>query len=60
MADTNTIIQVENVDKREVQNKLPNMERLGLKRALDNLKSKIEVCEVTTDASTSIRSMLGM
>lgn len=56
---SNTIIYSETVDKREVQNKSPNMEREGASQVLVNLKDKVNIVEFTTDASTSVTKMLG-
>ena len=50
----NVILQSETVDKREVQNKFPNMEREGVDRAIRHLKEKVNVVEVTTDSSTAV------
>lgn len=58
---TEKVVHCEIVDKREVQLKSPNMERLGLKRALTYLKaSSVSVHELVTDASIVIISMMGM
>lgn len=54
---TNAIIHSETVDKREVQNKSPNMEQEAVLRSLDHLKIVIQ--EITTDCSTSVTKMLG-
>ena len=56
---TNVIIHSETVDKREVQNRSPNMERKGASRALCYLKDKVNIVEFTTDASTSVTNLLG-
>lgn len=56
----NTIIHSETVDKREVQNKSPNMESEAVSRALSYLKDKISIVEITTDCSTSVTKMLGI
>lgn len=56
---TNIIIHSETVDKREVQNRSPNMEREGASRALSYLKDKVNIVEMTTDASTSVTNLLG-
>ena len=56
----NAILHCETVDKREVQNKSPNMEREAVDRALKSLKERVNVVEVTTDSSTSVTKMLGM
>ena len=58
--ETGRILHVETVDKREVDLKSPNMEREALKRSLQFLTSEnITVTELVTDASSSIRKMLG-
>ena len=60
--DTNTgkILHVQTVDKREVKLQSPNMEREALKRSLDFLATEqITITELVTDASTSVRKMLG-
>ena len=56
---SNVIIHSETIDKREVHLKSPNMEREGASRAMSYLKDKINIVEITTDASTSVTSMLG-
>ena len=56
----NTIMHCETIDKREVQNKSPNMEREAISRSLDYLKGKINIIEVTTDSSTAVTKMIGM
>ena len=40
--------------------KSPNMERLGLRRTLESMAGKLDIAEVATDASTSIKAMLGL
>ena len=55
----NTILHSETVDKREVQNKSPNMEREAVHRALNHIKGKVKVVEITTDCSTVVTKMLG-
>ena len=61
---TNKIVHAETIDKREVHLQSPNMEREGLLRTLGFLLSKLDdsvtVDEVITDASTSVRTVLGM
>lgn len=44
-ASTNVILHAETVDKREVQNKSPNMEREAVDRAVGYLKDQVEVVE---------------
>ena len=51
-------MQSETIDKREVSNKSPNMEREGVDKAIKNLKEKVNVVEVTTDSSTAVTKML--
>ena len=55
---SNMILQSETIDKGEVQNKSPNMEREGVDRAIRHLKEKIDLLEVTTDSSTAVTKML--
>jgi hypothetical protein len=56
-AATNKILDLQVVDKREVNFKSVRMEKLGLQRALDTLASQVNVTELVTDASTSIQTM---
>ena len=56
----NLILHSETIDKREIQNKSPNMEREAANRALTYLKGKVNVVEITTDCSTSVTKMLGL
>ena len=54
------IMHMEHVDRREVQNKSPNMEREALRRGLQFLAgTSVSVAELTTDASPAIIAMLG-
>ena len=47
------------VDKREVDLKSPNMEKLGLQRGLQELKDdKINITEIVTDAHVQIEHMI--
>ena len=61
---TNKILHAETIDKREVELQSPNMEREGLLRALRFLLAKLHdsviVDEVITDASSAVRTALGM
>ena len=61
---TNKILHAETIDKQEINLRSPNMEWEGLFRALRFLMAKlhdsITVDEVITDASTSVRTILGM
>ena len=59
-ASTNVILHTETVDKREVQNKSPNMEREAVDRAVRYLKDQVKVVEITPDSSTAVTKMLCM
>ena len=60
---TSKVLHVETIDKREVQLQSPNMEREGVKRALNVLLAKLDksvlIEEIITDASSSVRTTLG-
>ena len=56
----NIILHSETVDKREVNNKSPNMEREAVHWTLRYLHGKVNLVEVTTDSSTAVTKMLGM
>ena len=58
--NTNVILHSETMDKREVHNKSPNMEQEAANRGLAHLKGKVNIVEITTDASTSVTKMLGL
>ena len=61
VSDTNHILHFENINKREVALRSPNMEREGMQRCLDFLLAKgLTVEELITDASSSVAKMLGM
>jgi len=53
------ILEVEVRDKRHVGLASTNMERQALQNALQRLCSSINVVEIVTDASTSIKKMIG-
>ena len=58
---TDEILHVEVVDKREVGLKSPNMERLGLVRALQYMESQsVVVDEIVTDGSNTLKATLRM
>ena len=60
MSDTNHILHFENIDKREVGLRSPNMEREGMSRCLNFLITKgLTVEELITDASSSVAKILG-
>lgn len=60
---TSKVLHVETIDKREVQLQSSNMEMEGVKRALDFLLTKldksVQIEEIITDASSSVRTTLG-
>lgn len=56
--ESQNILHMEIIDKREVQLKSPNMEREALKRSLDYLCTCVNVKELVTDASTSVIKLL--
>ena len=59
--DTNTILHMETVDKREVSLQSPSMERTAVIRALKHLEDNgITAGELVTDASSAFQKMLGM
>ena len=53
------ILEVEIVDKRHVNMKSSCMERQALKNALEQLKGVLNIVEVYTDASSTIKKLLG-
>jgi ribonuclease HI len=53
------IIHVEIVDKRQVGLVSNNMEKEGLKKSLKKLQEDLNVVELVTDASSSIKKLLG-
>jgi hypothetical protein len=59
-ANSNYIIDVEILDKRHVGLASTNMEREAVKRGLERLTQEIKVVEFVTDASTSVKALLGM
>lgn len=64
-AETTKILSVQCVDKRETQRKSTNMERVGFKRALDEVVLEGErvdttVDEVVTDAHVGIAADMSM
>lgn len=57
--DSNEIIHFEVIDKREVELKSPNMERLGLIRSLHYLESQsVEIDEIVTDATNVLKATM--
>ena len=58
--DSGLILHAETVDKREVRLPFPNMEKEAFTWSLQFLLPCIKCTEIITDASTSIRSKLGL
>ena len=54
------ILEVEVQDKCHVGLASTNMERQALQNALQRLRSSKNIVEIVTDASTSIKKMIGM
>jgi N-acetylglucosamine kinase-like BadF-type ATPase len=59
-ANSNYIIDIEILDKRHVGLASTNMEREAVKHGLERLTQDIKVVEFVTDASTSVKALLGM
>lgn len=53
------ILEVEVLDKRHVGMKSSTMEKKALKNALERLQNVLKVAEVCTDASSSIKKLVG-
>ena len=53
------ILDIEVLDKRHVGLISTNMEKEAVKRSLDRLQKDVKVVELVTDASTSIKALLG-
>ena len=59
-SETNQILHFENIDKRQVGLRSPNMEREGMDRCLKFISSKgMNVVELITDSSSSVAKTLG-
>ena len=56
---TGYIIDLEVLDKREVELKSVNMEKRALQNILERITDVLTVGEVITDASASIKKMMG-
>jgi len=56
---TNYILEIEIRDKRHVGLSSTNMEKEALKNALSRLSAALNVVEVATDASSSIKKLIG-
>ena len=57
---TSYIIDIEVMDKREVELRSVNMEKEALLKILGRLKDSLNVVELVTDASASIKKAIGM
>lgn len=57
--NTNYIIYIEILDKRHVGLVSTNMEKEAVRRSLEQLSKDAKVVELVTDASTSVKSLLG-
>ena len=56
---TNYILEIEVRDKRHVGLSSTNMEKEALRNALTRLKEVLDVVEIATDASSSIKKLIG-
>ena len=57
--NSNYILDIEVLDKRHVGLISTNMEKEAVKRSLDRLQKDVKVIDLVTDASTTIKSLLG-
>ncbi|CAB3983503.1 Hypothetical predicted protein [Paramuricea clavata] len=57
--NSNCILDIEILDKRHVGLISTNMEKEAVQRSLDRLTEEINVVELVTDASTSVKALLG-
>ena len=59
-SETNKIVYMDTVDKRDVALKSPIMEREGFKKSMDTfIRNGVKISEVVTDASTQVISTMG-
>jgi hypothetical protein len=58
--NSNYILHVEVVDKRHVGLVSTNMEQEGVKKSLQKLQEDLHIVELVTDASSSIKKLLGI
>ena len=58
--ESNYILDIEVLDKRHVGLISTNMEKEAVRRSLDRLTKEIQVVELVTDASTSVKALMGM
>ncbi len=56
---TNLILDIEVLDKRHVGLVSTNMEKEAVNRCLDRLSMDVKISELVTDASTSVKALLG-
>ena len=57
--DSHRILSLQLLDKRQVQLKSPNMEKLGCQQALREIKAKgVKVTEFVTDAHKQVAKMI--
>ena len=54
----NTIIDIEVVDKRGAGGASTTMEKMALKRLLERMMVKLDLSEITTDASATIMKLV--
>ena len=57
--ETNKILHVETVDKREVRLQSPNMEHKAFSRSMVHILQIVQCPEIITDASSSVRKLIG-
>ena len=57
--ESNYILDIEVLDKRHVGLVSTNMEKDAVRRSLDRLSDEVKVVELVTDASTSVKALLG-
>ena len=55
----NYILDIEVLDKRRAQLISTNKEKEAVKRSLNRLQQEVKLVELVTDASTSLKSLLG-
>lgn len=56
--ESGSIVSTVVVDKREVNLKSPNMEKVALERSLTLLSGTLQIAELVTDAHTQIAAFL--
>ena len=58
--ESHKVIYVQIVDKPDVDLKSRSMEKLGLKRRMTVVRLSINVVELDTNASTSVKAIMGI